>query len=134
MGRIVGWASRLSRVIERHNDLPFQYGTSDCYLLAADAVEAVTGERIFADSRRYKTETGAAKLIRRKGFETIADAFDSLFEEIPPAWAGRGDIGVVDQDGDICGGVFTQLGFVARGKEQLLTLPRSDVIKAWRVI
>ncbi len=134
MGRVVDWASLLSRVIERHNDLPFQYGKSDCYLLAADAIEAVTGERVYPDFRGYKTETGAARLIRRAGFESLAEGFDSLFEQIPPAHAGRGDVGVVDQEGDICAGVFTQLGFVARGKERLLTLPRKDVLKAWRVI
>ena len=134
MMRIAGWASRLSRTYERHAALPADYGVSDCFIWPADVVEAVTGERIFPDCRGYKTELGAARMLRRKGFETLADAFGSLFEEIPPAHAGRGDIGVVEQDGEICGGAFLQLGFQARGKDGFVTVPRGEVLKAFRVI
>ena len=137
MGRVIeryhGWEARLSRAYEKHRDLPGAFGTSDCFLWPADAVEAVTGFRIFAGSRRYRTETGAAKQLRRKGFETVADAFASLFEEIPPAQAGRGDIGVVERDGKVCGGVFTALGFVGRGVDGMITLPRAEVTRAFKV-
>ena len=134
MMRVSGWASRLSRVIEKHHNAPFAYGHSDCFMLAADAIEAVTGIRIFADSRRYRTEAGAARMLRRKGFKTLADAFGALFEEIPPAHAGRGDIGVVDSDREIVAGVFTQLGFLARDQHGLVAVPRSEILKAFRVL
>ena len=134
MMRLENWESRLSRVIERHYASPLVYGETDCFTFPADAVEAVTGERIFADSRGYTTETGAARMLRRKGFETLADAFGSLFEEIPPALAGRGDLGIVDRDGEATGGVFTALGFLVRGDAGLVAMPRSQAAQAFRVI
>ena len=133
MGRIAGWESRLARTIEVHHALPMAYGSSDCFLLAADSVEAVTGVRIFADSRRYRTEPGAARCLRRKGFATLADAFGSLFEPISVARAGRGDIGVVVRDGVLVAGVFTAQGFLARGETMLVAVPRSNIQTAWRV-
>lgn len=132
--RLENWESRLSRAIERHYASPLVYGETDCFTFPADAVEAVTGERIFADSRDYTTETGAARLLRRQGFETLADAFGSLFEEIPPALAGRGDLGVVERDGEVTGGVFTALGFMVRGETGLIAVSRSQAAKAYRVI
>ena len=131
--RIKGWESRLSRVIERHDAMPFNYGRSDCFVFVADVVEALTGVRIFAGSRRYKTEAGAARMLRRKGFETVADAFGSLFEEVPVALALRGDIGVVTRNGETGAGAFTSIGFLGRGRERLIMIPRNEVLKAWRV-
>lgn len=133
MGRIAGWESRLARAIEAHHAQPMAYGSSDCFLLAADSVEAVTGARIYADCRRYRTELGAARCLRRKGFETLAEAFGALFEPIAVARAGRGDIGVVLRDGMQVSGVFTSQGFLARGETALVTVARAEILIAWRV-
>lgn len=134
MSRVTDWEKRLKAVIGKHQGLPSQYGVSDCYLLPDDAVEAVTGATMFgAAARRYKTPVGAAKQLRKRGFETVEDAFRAKFMEIAPSLAQRGDIGVIDSGGEICGGVFTAIGFAVRDERSVLFLPVSSVKTAFRV-
>ncbi len=134
MSRVADWEKRLKAVIAKHQALPSQYGLSDCYLLPDDAVEAVIGSTMYgAAARRYKTPTGAAKQLRRRGFETVENAFRAKFTEIAPSLAQRGDIGVVDSNGEICGGVFTAIGFAVRDERSVLFLPVSSVKTAFRV-
>jgi hypothetical protein len=132
--RVAGWERRLRAAVEKHIGLPSQYGVSDCYLIPDDAVEAVTGKTMYgAGARRYKTPAGAGKQLRKRGYETVEDAFRARFNEIHPSQAVRGDIGVIERDGEISGGVFTQIGFFTRTAEKAVFLPFTDVKTAFRV-
>lgn len=134
MERLPGWERRLTEAVQRHECATGAYGLFDCFTLPADAVEAVTGVRIFRDCRRYRTPKGAARALRRKGFYHVGEAFASLFSETPALLARRGDIGVTEnENGEICGGVFTAAGFKTRGAERLIIVPRASVIKAFKV-
>ncbi len=132
MARVKDWEKRLKLAIEKHMKLPSQYGISDCYLIADDAVFAVTGERMFPDVS-YTTEQGAAKQLLQKGFVTVEDAFASKFSSVPPSLAQRGDIGVIDDNGQICGGVFTSIGFAVRDEKKVMFVPASRVKTAFKV-
>lgn len=132
MTRIEGWENQLKLAIEKHMELPSQYGISDCYLIVDDAVLAVTGERMFPDVS-YTTEQGAAKQLLQKGFNTVEDAFTFKFPTIPPSLAQRGDIGVIEDSGQICGGVFTAIGFAVRDDKRVTFIPISRVKTAFKV-
>lgn len=132
MKRVDGWEKRLKLAVQKHMALPSKFGVSDCYLLPDDVVEAVTGERIYSDVV-YTTEQGAAKQLIAHGFKTVEDAFAAKFEAVHPAMAQRGDIGVIESDGVICGGVFTANGFVARDPNKLVQVPLSRVKTAFKV-
>lgn len=128
------WLNRLNKVVAAHQALPAQYGVSDCYLIADDAVEAVTGSTMHgAAARRYKTSSGAAKQLRKRGFKNVQEAFAARFAEIPVLMAQRGDIGVYDNNGEVSGGVFTSAGFMARGTDAVVFLPPSAALAAFRV-
>jgi hypothetical protein len=127
-----GWERRLREAVEKHMALPAQYGVSDCYLIADDAVEALTGARMYKGVR-YKTEAGAGKQLRKRGFETVEDAFRAKFREIPPSMAQRGDIGVHEHDGQVSGGCFTSQGFLTRGTDRPVFLDYRQVKTAFRV-
>lgn len=132
--RVQGWERALRLVVEKHLALPTQFGVSDCYVIADDAVEAVTGERMYRDARRYRTARGAARVLRRHGCLTVEDAFAGRFDVIPVAQAQRGDIGVVHQpSGEVSGGVFIGSGFFTRGPSSALVLPMSAAARAFRV-
>lgn len=132
--RINGWETKLKHIVEKHMALPSQYGVSDCYIFPDDIVEAITGKKMFgAAVRRYKTELGAAKQLRKKGFETVQDAFSHCFEEIPVSLAQRGDIGVVHQNGEVCGGVFVAQGFAIRDTKIIRFISPLLVDKAFKV-
>ena len=127
------WLKRLNSVVAKHQALPARYGVSDCYIIADDAVEAVTGEQMFAGARDYTTPAGAAKQLRRHGFETVREAFAAKFAEVPVLQARRGDIGVYDNNGELSGGVFTAVGFMVRGEETIVFLPATAVLSAFKV-
>lgn len=130
--RVPDWEKRLNEVVERHMDLPSQFGVSDCWMIPADAFEAITGEKLYRGIR-YKTEAGAAKQLRKRGFETVEDAFRARLPEIGRLSARRGDLGVVERDGAISGGVVTNIGFVTRGEGSVLILPITEIKTAFRV-
>lgn len=132
--RVTGWERALRLVVERHMALPSQYGVSDCYVIADDAVEAVTGARLYPAARRYRTARGGARVLRRHGFLSVEDAFAAALPEIPVALAQRGDIGVVRQaDGALSGGVFIAAGFLTRGVGSAVVLPHLSAARAFRV-
>lgn len=88
---------------------------------------------MFPNGRKYKSKQGAAKLLLKHGFHNVEEAFAAKFEEISPAMAQRGDIGVMEQDGEICGGVFTALGFAVRGDDRLYYMSIYNVKTAFKV-
>ena len=133
MTRILGWEQRLAETVQRHGEAAFAWGVSDCLTLAVDALEAVTGSREPLEQYlRYSTETGAARVIRSSGYTSVEDGFAVHFEDVPPALAQRGDLGVIERDGETAAGVFTGIGFAVRGKTGLLYEPITAVKRAFR--
>jgi hypothetical protein len=132
IGRVKGWEKALKAVITKHQALPSQYGVSDCYLICDDAVEAITGSRMFPDVS-YTTEQGAAKQLLLHGFKTVEDAFMFKFPTVPVSLAQRGDIGVMEENGVVSGGVFVGIGFMCRDVSKVVFLPISRVKTAFKV-
>lgn len=131
---IDGWEKRLNAVVAKHQLLPGEFGVSDCYIIPDDAVAAVTGDVMYPEARGYRTEAGAAKKLRRHGFANVREAFAARFREIPPTIARRGDIGVIERDGQFSGGVFTSIGFATRAHGgPVIFIPVSQVSAAFRV-
>jgi len=110
------WELRLARAMRKHMNAPMEYGKCDCYLICADAVEAVTGKDPFKDVRgKYTTEQGAARQLKKRGFRTVEEAWASLFKEIHPAKAQRGDILIFDTPEGVVGApMLTQGAFGKR--------------------
>jgi hypothetical protein len=132
--RLDGWEKRILEVAAKHKQLPSQYGLSDCYTIADDMVFACLGEYMYPKAKNYKTESGAAKLLRKHGFKTVKDALSARFDEVPTSLAQRGDVGVLCIDGVYSGGAFTSIGFMTRGEGTVEFLPASAVSHAYKVI
>lgn len=98
--RVKGWERKLIDAVEVHTEQKFEWGVSDCITLVSDVALAITGEDPMGASRgRYKTEKGATKVLKKLGYDNVAEALAASFPEIPPASAKRGDCGVVEVDG-----------------------------------
>ncbi|WP_139975848.1 hypothetical protein [Ochrobactrum sp. CGA5] len=124
------WEKRLVAVTEAHLNTPMVWGKSDCVLLAADVVEAVRGDDPASDIRgKYKSNAGAYRLIKQRGFNTVSDVLSSQFEEIPAAMAQRGDLGVYENTA----GYFCEYGFAVKSEDGLRFLPRTMAEKAFKV-
>jgi len=95
--RVKGWEVALARVIEHHAQTPFAWGQCDCLTMIGDAVVAVTGADPMAVYRgRYTSGGGAARVLKKAGFDDVGAALASQFEEVAPAMARRGDAGIVE--------------------------------------
>tara|TARA_R100000655_G_scaffold3535_1_gene12263 strand:+ start:385 stop:801 length:417 start_codon:yes stop_codon:yes gene_type:complete len=136
--RIEGWEKRLKQVVERHRGIPGQWGVSDCWTLATDAHEAVTGEVLAPQLRRYKSEAGGYKLFAKHGFTTVGEALAAHLPGCPVLMAQRGDLGVIERGGVESCGVVTSTGVAVKtlyddGTSQLEFHPVTSLIRAFKV-
>lgn len=137
------WATReLHDFLIAREKTPFAWGTNDCALFAADAIQAMTGADIATDFRGYSTEIGAFRKIRSvaKG-ETITDAMAWCAEKFDmPEWhsplmAQRGDLVAVEDTGRLVAGIVHLNGrhVVVVGETGLKRLPVTATKRAWKV-
>lgn len=129
--------------------IPFEWGTQDCCLFAASAVEAMTGTDIAAEFRgKYTTKLGAWRAISKiTGGTTVGDAVaycaekHGLVEYTNPLMAKRGDLVLIENAGDlICGVVhLTGIHVISVAESGTVRLPIADsngkpnVVRAWSI-
>lgn len=135
--RVQDWPVRLHATIAQHDKL-FTWGSSDCMQLCMDVAEAMTEEHPYPDTRpgKYKTRTGAMKVLKAHGFDSIIEALAAKYKVIAPSLAQRGDIGIVSMtDGTIASCVCEGVSFVGKAPDQegLVRFPRSFVVQAFKV-
>lgn len=108
------WRERLSAYVLTVRAARFAPGTFDCALLAAGAVEAMTGQDpAAAFRRRYRSVQGGLKRLRETGHDGIEAAVAALFPPVPVALAGVGDIAVLAAEGPaVTAGAEVALGVV----------------------
>ena len=135
MTRVDGWPDRLLAAVEEHAAAPLIWGVSDCFLFPFDCVRAVTGEDHAAEARgAYSTMEEGLALLRGRGHATVADAFASLFPEVPVAQAGRGDLGVIERPGRVMPVVFVDTAALGKGEDGgLRRVSRGLVTRAFKV-
>ena len=134
MTRISTWEAALSDYIASVRDQPHNYGAHDCGLFFGGGVLAITGNDHAAPFRgKYRTATGAAKVLRKHGAGTLEATIDALFPVIEPAFAQRGD-GIWNGVAvGICMGSYALFVGQEGEKEGLVRIERSAWRKAWRV-
>ena len=134
--RLPDWPERLADMVAAWRQQPFMWGEADCALFAAAAVEACRGHNPAAHWRgHYHSGRSAYRLLRTRGFQTLADAVDAtLGPRLPPVLARRGDVVALARAAGLALGVC-QGGvalFPAKGAG-LEAVPMTEVFTAWRV-
>jgi hypothetical protein len=136
MSRHPQWESRLSALVAKRMNAPYVPSRHDCLLWPADVAKAVTGTDHARGHRgKYKsTATGYRYLREKLGHDTPESLLDSLFDEKPVGFAGRGDL-VLAEDGipAVCMGAFALSVGQEGNHEGLVRVPREQWIKAWAV-
>ena len=132
--RIQGWPERLATLIERHAHTPFGWGTFDCCLFAADAVEKITGEDYGASYRgTYRTQKGAYRALSARGIDSVDTIPDEYFARIPVLMARRGDLCAVTTTEGMALGICCGISVACAGEHGVEMLPLSAAVTAWRV-
>lgn len=126
------WEADLSSYILATRYQPFIWGTLDCALRAAGAVEAMTGVDPAAEYRgKYSTAAGAERALRRIGAGTLEASWDAKFDVVEPGFVRRGDIVWDGEAVGICVGAEALLFVEEHGGE--IRVPRRDWLKGWRI-
>jgi len=136
LNRVPRWEIALAKWVEASMGRPFQWGRFDCGLMAADAIEAITGIKV-ADDLQYETEEGA-KAIVGEDFSSLQELCDErVGVEIRPTSARKGDIAMVEfNDGEAYSLVvdYGRSYIVATDKGvRIVRKEAVKAVKAWRV-
>lgn len=127
------WPQALIAEIERHRKLPFSWDQSNCFYFPLDCVRAMTGVDLWESERGCASEDDYKRRLVRNGFASVADAFAQTFPECPPAMARRGDVGLVEYQGVLCGVVVEGADVVGKAIDGTLRVPRVLLKRAFRV-
>ena len=159
--RTTHWATReFHQFLLEREKLPFAWGTNDCCLFPADAIQSFTGEDLAAEFRgKYTDEASAFAVVRdvcsslapndwqvtQRNVAYIAASWCAkkagLVEWVDkedkpaPLFAQRGDLVVVENGESVIAGVVHLNGrhVISVGHEGLLRLPMRAVKRAWRI-
>lgn len=128
------WEQALAEYLAEHREAVFEWGQCDCAMFAAGAIEAMTGVDPADDVRgRYKSQAGAGRAIKRKGFADLGEWVSSKFEEVAPVFAHRGDIVMVGGSLGICAGAAAWFVGEEGQASGLVSQPMPMWERAWRV-
>ena len=130
------WPLRLDAAVEAARSRPFAWRVHDCCAFASAVVEAMTGRDVMAELRDefgdYASELGAAKAIARAGGLRAAWTH-ALGEPIAPAFAQRGDVVLILNEGRELIGVNLGTAVCAVSEAGLGFVSGKEVVCAWRV-
>lgn len=88
------WRVHLDSLVYERLNAPFRWGSNDCALFAADAVQATTGVDFAAKLRGYRTAREALRIISARG-GLVSIATRALGAALAPIFACTGDIALV---------------------------------------
>jgi hypothetical protein len=133
--RLKTWTSRFAALVESARARPFEWGSHDCCLWGADAVQALTGHDPGAQWRgTYDDAKGALRLLESLGgIEQVAALAGP---EIPVLMATSGDAAVIDagaEDGSLSIGICGGDHWLVVGETGLLRFPFDAARRTWRV-
>ncbi|MEL6754937.1 MAG: hypothetical protein AAFP81_00765 [Pseudomonadota bacterium] len=128
------WQQKLSQEAIRLQNTPYEFGEHDCILFAANCVLAMTGRDLADDIRgRYKTEIGAARIIKNEGFSSLGDMIADRLPEIELREVGRGDVVLCDGPYGEFAAMVVGKTCVSPGRNGMIHIPVSQAKRGYRV-
>lgn len=97
MIRVEKWRSKFAEQTDNIRTKPFIWGEHDCAVgLVGNLTQALVGENLAADyTGKYKDAKSAYKVMKKAGFDNLADMAASILPEIHISQAQVGDIAAV---------------------------------------
>jgi len=146
MLRYRDWPDRLLDFLAKRDSTPMKWGTSDCTLFAADAIQVMNGSDPAHHFRgKYTDKKSAFKMLKQFAGggleETTVQVFSDMgYSEIPCASANSGDVVLVDveniepdAEGLTAAIMANPTTVIAQGKDGLVYLENPDIKRAWAI-
>ncbi|WP_414461829.1 DUF6950 family protein [Hyphomicrobium sp. DY-1] len=125
---------RMNFALREHRKLDFIWGQSDCGIIFSDVAWAMTDVDPMKIFGRWNSEHGALRALVSTGFVSVKDYLDAELEIIPVSEARRGDVGYPeDVTSLMCPAIITGAEAVSRNPDGWITVPRSQLVTAYRV-
>lgn len=123
------WEKRLMSYLAQVG--PFEWGSNDCCLFAANGVLAMTGKDYGEPYRGYKTAKGALSKLKDSGVDGVATK--ALGPAKPPPFARRGDVVSFESGNGLALGLCVGAKIASVGPGGLTMLPMNLALLAWSV-
>lgn len=130
--RLYDWQLRLEAFARERLAMPFQWGRNDCALFAADAVQAMTGERLLPNMRGYSDVRGALRLIDGAGGLRSIACY-ALGGFVLPAYASVGDVVLVKFGKREALGICNGGTVIGPGPTGMVAIGMDAAVAAWKV-
>lgn len=128
--RLEGWEGRLAAHLQAAQEKPFAWGSHDCALWCALWVKECTGEDHLAGREGYRTARGAARLMKGKGYDSVAGIASAHLPETPVRLARRGDL-LLHPSGSL--GICAGVRGCFLGEEGSFSEMTRLCVRAWKV-
>ncbi len=147
MRRVENWPSLLDSYCKEKKEESFSFGKFDCVRFVSDGIKLITGgfDPLASYRSKYRTEVGAARLIRKMTEEGTFQACvekvlsEKGLREVGKNYLKRGDI-VLAEGTDPTGeyetvvGIFLGEHFVYVDPKEGLAYARSEhILKGWSI-
>lgn len=98
--RKTNWYSAYNDVIDSMRNKPFVWGENDCAVgLVSNVLSAIATENPAEEfTGKYKTAAGGLKLMKKQGYDNLADFVSSYLPEIHISETTIGDIAAIPTD------------------------------------
>tara|TARA_Y100000114_G_scaffold123185_1_gene118696 strand:- start:44 stop:463 length:420 start_codon:yes stop_codon:yes gene_type:complete len=104
--RIDNWDTKLANYVAKHAEGKFIRGKTDCVTFVVNAIELITGKKVF--DTEYKTLKEAKEILKKLKKKNLFDiandiAKENKFKKIDTAFAKRGDVVFLETDEELGG-------------------------------
>ena len=128
------WRADLLAYLSESARADFRVGKNDCALFAAGAIKTITGEDLARGWRgKYRSLKKGKALLKKQGFNDLAELAAHHFEEIPPLMAQVGDVAIVEGDDDLALGIVQGASVWVRMPSGIGSVSLTEVKRAFRV-
>jgi hypothetical protein len=145
--RLPDWSARLNDYLTdcRREGIALDWEYNNCMTFGLGGVEAITGVNLYPEGLDFSSPEGAYKALQKLGHKDLVQALLAHFDEIPTAYAQRGDLclGPARSASDLTDysllgmpyavGIVDMPVYWALSEEGVGNAPYTEVVKAFAV-
>jgi hypothetical protein len=140
--RHLNWPALLEEFLAQNKERTFRYGSWDCCLFVADAIQTMTGTDLAAEYREQYSNRAQAMLAvsertGRPSVRSVAEHQARIHEMLPvePLRAARGDMVLLKRGKDYSLGIVAMNGYevLIAMKTGYAAVSIAKACRAWRV-
>jgi hypothetical protein len=130
------WPKILDALLLEYREKPFEWGSNDCCLFAANVVLAYTGIDMGVRWRgKYDSKDSLEELLQGMTVEEIMEqvAEDYNLPEIKPLQASRGDVVILESELGPALGIVTGAQSACTGHDGIAFRNNRHIKRAWKI-